>query len=303
MYDLIVVRKFNKKKVAGLIIILILLIVLSIITGIKIADYNEKKVYSQELQNQEIQLREEEERKQKEEEEKQKQILQEHIALTSVPLTDEQKDNILHIYRSTGEKRVFLTFDDGPTKTVTPLILDVLKQEDVKATFFVLGNNVKNNPDLVKRAFEEGHYIANHGYSHKYSEVYATPEATLNEYNVTEQAIRDALGNQSYCSRVFRFPGGSNGGYYNEKKQASKALLKENGVVHLDWNSLSKDAEGANTKEVLLQNIIDTMGEKDSVVILMHDASDKILTYEMLPDLISMLKEKGYKFENIYDLL
>lgn len=302
MYDLIVVRKLNKKKVAGLIIILILLIVLSTITGIKIADYNEKKVYSQELQNQEIQLREEEERKQKEEE-KQKQILQEHIALTSVPLTDEQKDNILHIYRSTGEKRVFLTFDDGPTKTVTPLILDVLKQEDVKATFFVLGNNVKNNPDLVKRAFEEGHYIANHGYSHKYSEVYATPEATLNEYNVTEQAIRDALGNQSYCSRVFRFPGGSNGGYYNEKKQASKALLKENGVVHLDWNSLSKDAEGANTKEVLLQNIIDTMGEKDSVVILMHDASDKILTYEMLPDLISMLKEKGYKFENIYDLL
>ena len=302
MYDLIVVRKLNKKKVAGLIIILILLIVLSTITGIKIADYNEKKVYSQELQNQEIQLREEEERKQKEEE-KQKQILQEHIALTSVPLTDEQKDNILHIYRSTGEKRVFLTFDDGPTKTVTPLILDVLKQEDVKATFFVLGNNVKNNPDLVKRAFEEGHYIANHGYSHKYSEVYATPEATLNEYNVTEQAIRDALGNQSYCSRVFRFPGGSNGGYYNEKKQASKALLKENGVVHLDWNSLSKDAEGANTKEVLLQNIIDTMGEKDSVVILMHDASDKILTYEMLPDLISMLKEKGYKFETIYDLL
>ena len=73
--------------------------------------------------------------------------------------------------------------------------------------------------------------------------------------------------------------------------------------MHLDWNSLSKDAEGANTKEVLLQNIIDTMGEKDSVVILMHDASDKILTYEMLPDLISMLKEKGYKFETIYDLL
>ena len=303
MYDLIVVRKLNKKKVAGLIIILILLIVLSTITGIKIADYNEKKVYSQELQNQEIQLREEEERKQKEEEEKQKQILQEHIALTSVPLTDEQKDNILHIYRSTGEKRVFLTFDDGPTKTVTPLILDVLKQEDVKATFFVLGNNVKNNPDLVKRAFEEGHYIANHGYSHKYSEIYATPESTLNEYNITEQAIREALGNQSYSSRVFRFPGGSNGGYYNEKKQASKALLKENGVVHLDWNSLSKDAEGANTKEVLLQNIIDTMGEKDSVVILMHDASDKILTYEMLPDLISMLREKGYKFETIYDLL
>lgn len=303
MYDLIVVRKLNKKKVAILIIILILLVVLATITGIKIADKNQKDRYSQELQNQETQLKEEEERKQKEEQEKQNQIVQEHIAQTSIPLTDEQKDNILHIYRSTGEKRVFLTFDDGPSRSVTPLILDLLKQENVKATFFVLGNNVKNNPDIVKRAFEEGHYIANHGYSHKYDEVYASPEATLNEYNVTEQAIRDALGNQSYSSRVFRFPGGSNGGKYDEAKQASKALLKENGVVHLDWNCLSKDAEGAKTKEALIQNIIDTMGDKDSVVILMHDASDKILTYEMLPDLIAMLREKGYKFENIYDLL
>ena len=303
MYDLIVVRKLNKKKVAILIIILILLVVLATMTGIKIADKKQKENYSQELQNQEIQLKEEEERKQKEEQEKQNQILQEQIAKTSTPLTDEQKDNILHIYRSTGEKRVFLTFDDGPSRSVTPLILDLLKQENVKATFFVLGNNVKNNPDLVKRAFDEGHYIANHGFSHKYAEVYASPEATLNEYNVTEQAIKDALGNQAYSSRVFRFPGGSNGGKYDEAKQASKALLKENGVVHLDWNCLSKDAEGAKTKEVLMQNIIDTMGEKDSVVILMHDASDKILTYEMLPDLIVMLKEKGYKFENIYDLL
>ena len=73
--------------------------------------------------------------------------------------------------------------------------------------------------------------------------------------------------------------------------------------MHLDWNCLSKDAEGANTKEALMQNIIDTMGDKDSVVILMHDASDKILTYEMLPELISYLREKGYKFQTIYDLL
>ena len=202
-----------------------------------------------------------------------------------------------------GEKRVFLTFDDGPSQSVTPLILDVLKQENVKATFFVLGTNTKYNPELVKREFDEGHYIANHGYTHKYSTVYASPEATLDEYNFTQQAIRDALGNQNYKSKVFRFPGGSNGGHYHEAKQNSKAFLRENGIVHLDWNCLSKDAEGANSKETLMQNIIDTMGDKDSVVILMHDASDKILTYEMLPELISYLREKGYKFQTIYDLL
>ena len=80
-------------------------------------------------------------------------------------------------------------------------------------------------------------------------------------------------------------------------------VLHENGIMHLDWNSLSSDAAGAKTKEALLQNVKDTMGEKDSVVILMHDSSDKILTYEMLSDLISYLREQGYKFENIYDLL
>ena len=154
-----------------------------------------------------------------------------------------------------------------------------------------------------KRDFDEGHYVANHGYSHKYSTVYASPEATLNEYNYTEDAIRKALGNNSYMSKLFRFPGGSNGGYYDEAKQNSKALLHENGIMHLDWNSLSSDAAGAKTKEALLQNVKDTMGEKDSVVILMHDSSDKILTYEMLSDLISYLREKGYKFENEADMI
>ena len=82
-----------------------------------------------------------------------------------------------------------------------------------------------------------------------------------------------------------------------------KGLLYDYCIMHLDWNSLSSDAAGAKTKEALLQNVKDTMGEKDSVVILMHDSSDKILTYEMLSDLISYLREQGYKFENIYDLL
>lgn len=303
MYDLITVKRLNKRKVIILVILLILLIMLGVIAGIKIADYNSNKKHAEEISIQEEQARQAELERQRQEEAAKQSEINKRVTLTSNPLTDEQKDNILHIYRSTGEKRVFLTFDDGPTQSVTPLILDLLKQENIKATFFVLGNNARNNPDLIKREFNEGHYIANHGYSHKYSSIYASPEATLEEYNTTEQAIKDALGNQSYCSNLFRFPGGSNGGYYDEAKQASKALLRENGVVHLDWNSLSKDAEGANTKEALLQNIIDTMGEKDSVVILMHDASDKILTYEMLPDLIAYLREKGYKFENIYDLL
>ncbi len=303
MYDLITTRKLNKKKVAIIIILLILLVFLATILGIKLAEYNRVQEQAKEYQKQQEEIEKEELEKKRQEEEKKQAEIEKRIEQTSRPLSDEEKDRILHIYRSTGEKRVFLTFDDGPSKTVTPLILDLLKKEEVKATFFILGNNAKNNPDILKREFDEGHYIANHGYSHRYSEIYSSPEATFNEYNVTEQAIKDALGNQSYSSRLFRFPGGSNGGYYDNAKQNSKALLYENGVVHLDWNCLSEDAAGAHTKEDLMQNVINTMGEKDTVVILMHDSSDKILTYEMLSDLIHYLKEKGYKFENIYNLL
>ena len=303
MYDLVIVRKLNKKKVAILIIILILLVVLSTLSGIKYADYKQKKAYEESLAKQ----IEEAERIKKEEEEKKerqrKEQIQSYKNKVTQALTEEQKENILHIYRSTGEKRVYLTFDDGPSNSVTPLILDVLKEYNVKATFFVLGTNAKYNPELIKREFEEGHYIANHGYSHKYSEIYSSPEATLEEYCITESIIREILEIQNFSSKLFRFPGGSNGGYYDEAKQNSKAYLRENGIVHLDWNCLSKDAEGAKSKEEVLQNIIDTMGEKDSVIILMHDASDKILTYEMLPSLITYLQEKGYTFKNIYDLL
>lgn len=303
MHDLVIIKRLNKKRILMALLMIILLIGLLTTGGIKLAkQYQQKQYEKQQKAQEELERQIALEEQKKEEEEKQKEA-QKRIEQTNREFTEEEKDRILHIYRSTGEKRVFLTFDDGPSKSVTPLILDLLKQENVKATFFVLGNNTKYNPDLVKREFDEGHYIANHGYTHKYSTVYVSPEATLEEYNFTQQAIRDALGNQNYKSKVFRFPGGSNGGYYHTAKQNSKAYLRENGIVHLDWNCLSKDAEGANTKEALMQNVIDTMGDKDSVVILMHDASDKILTYEMLPDLISYLREKGYKFQTIYDLL
>lgn len=303
MYDIITPKKINKGKIIILIMSLILLVSLSTISGIKLADYNNKRKQAKEYQSQQEKI-EYEEMKKKEEEEKKRQLeIKKRIEQTSRPLSEEEKDRILHIYRSTGEKRVFLTFDDGPSKAVTPLILDVLKKESVEATFFVLGNNAKYNQDILKREFEEGHYIANHGYSHKYSEIYSSPDATFNEYNVTEQIIKDALENQAYTSRLFRFPGGSNGGYYDSKKQASKALLRENGIIHLDWNCLNTDAVGNNSKEDLMQSVINTMENKDSIVILMHDAGDKILTYEMLKDLIPYLKEQGYKFKNIYDLL
>ena len=300
-YEIIPVeRKINKKKIFFTILIFVIVISLSIYGAIKIIEVNKQK--SIEEEQEENQIAEEirklgEEQRKKEEKEKQRKI-----SILENNFTEEQIQAVENIYES-EEKRVFLTFDDGPTQSVTPFILDLLKQENIKATFFVLGNRVKANPELIKREYEEGHYIANHGYTHKYSEIYASEDNVLDEYNYTEQALQEALENPNYHSKIFRFPGGSTGGYYREIKKVAKQYLRDNGIVSLDWNSLSKDAEGASTTEELLDNVIETIGDKQSVVILMHDASDKILTYEVLPEVIKYLRENGYQFKNMYDIL
>lgn len=205
-----------------------------------------------------------------------------------------QVDNI---YDGEQGKRVFLTFDDGPSKSVTPHILDILKFHNIKATFFVLGSRVKLSPDIVKREYDEGHYIANHGYSHKYSSIYAKTENVIEEYNKTEAEIQKALDNENYSSHLFRFPGGSVGGEYSKIKKTAKKQLREQQIAYLDWNALTSDAAGANTKEKILKNMKKTVGNYQNVVLLMHDAPDKKLTYETLEDVITYLIQKGYSFK------
>lgn len=211
-------------------------------------------------------------------------------------------ERVSHIYNS-DYKRVFLTFDDGPSKSVTIPILDILKQNNVKATFFVLGSNAERYPEIVKRAYQEGHYIANHSFTHVYSNIYSSPQAVLDEYNRTEIAIKNAIGDQTYNSRVFRFPGGTSGGKYANIKAEAVNLLNQNNVAHLDWNALTADAAGLDNVNDMMNYVETTMGNKNSVVILMHDIGTKKSTYELLPQLIQALKEKGYVFENIYDIL
>jgi len=211
-------------------------------------------------------------------------------------------ERVSHIYNS-DYRRVFLTFDDGPSKSVTIPILDILKQNNVKATFFVLGSNAERYPEIVKRAYQEGHYIANHSFTHVYSNIYSSPQAVLDEYNRTEIAIKNAIGDQTYNSRVFRFPGGTSGGKYANIKAEAVNLLNQNNVAHLDWNALTADAAGLDNVNDMMNYVETTMGNKNSEVILMHDIGTKKSTYELLPQLIQALKEKGYVFENIYDIL
>ena len=251
----------------------------------------------EQVQNAENEAKEQEriaeEQKAKEEEERRKK---------SPQLTEEGKTNMANIYKS-DTKRVFLTFDDGPSSNVTPMVLDTLKAENIKATFFLLGSRVELNPEIVKREFDEGHYLASHGYSHVYSQIYASPQSVLDEYNNCITAIRNAIGMPNYNPHLFRFPGGYWGGKYASIKTDALTLLNENNIAHIDWNALTSDAAGAKTTEEFIAELDKTVPKHNSVVVLMHDAGGKKATAEALPTIISYFRNQGFEFDNFYSII
>ena len=293
IYDIESFEKRKKKKwIIWVILISILVISMAIFGGIKMAEYvaNQKE---QTVAENDSNITK-------------KNMIKSEISddkdIKQSMLTKEQLKAVENIY-DRKERQAFLTFDDGPSDSVTPKILDVLKKEDVRATFFVLGTMVKSNPEILKREKEEGHYIANHGYSHIYSKIYANDKKPLEEYHKTNKLIQEALGDKSYQSNIFRFPGGSVGGYYDKIKKNAKKVFAENGISYLDWNCLTNDSDGAETKQAIMKNLKATSKGKETLVILMHDAPNKDLTAKTLPDVIKYLKEQGYSFKNMYDII
>ncbi len=290
-------KKIKTQKVLIIIFLLIIMIVLILIMQniLQIMQRNQQyKKYETQLSL----LHKQEEEKQAEIEAEKERIRQEKIP----KLTEVGKENMKHIYKS-DTKRAFLTFDDGPS-SVTPTILDILKQENVPATFFVLGSRVEAMPEIVKRMYEEGHYIANHGYSHVYSSIYASPQAVLDEYNKCNEAVKKAIQVPEYQSHLFRFPGGSSGGPYATIKTESIKLLEENGILYVDWNALTGDAEKNDlTIEYEITRLQQTISNRNSVVVLMHDAPTKKITAEALPQIISYMKQQGYEFKNFYEII
>lgn len=216
-------------------------------------------------------------------------------------MSDEFRNKINNL--TNGEEKIaYLTFDDGPNTSVTPKILDILKDKDIKATFFVIGKNVEEHPEIVKRAYEEGHYIANHGYSHNNANLYKNKENFINEIKKTDKAIGEAIGIEDYCSYVFRFPNGYKSPQYKGKKKEAAKLLSEMNYTYIDWNCLNNDSIKKYTKEQLLNNLKKCSKNKNTLVVLMHDTKDVSDSSTVLEDSIDYLKSQGYKFENFYDL-
>ncbi|MEG0128491.1 polysaccharide deacetylase family protein [Clostridium sp.] len=193
------------------------------------------------------------------------------------------------------EKVVYLTFDDGPTSSVTPAVLDVLKQHDVKATFFVLGKMCEKYPDILKRTYNEGHLIANHSYSHDYNLIYSTTDNFISDMKRAETVIQNTLGITDKIE-VIRFPGGS----FGQKKEPFRKAAAKNGYYYIDWNSLNGDSEGSKkNEEQLVQEVINTSKGKNEVVVLMHDSATKTGTANSLSNVIEHFKSQGYKFDTL----
>lgn len=159
-------------------------------------------------------------------------------------------------------------------------------------------------PDTVKRIYDEGHYIANHGYSHVYSAIYSSPQAILDEFNQCNDAVKEVIQVPEYNSHLFRFPGGLVGGKYATIKSEASELLKQNDIMHVDWNSLTGDAETNDLSiDFELKRLQETSEGKNSIIVLMHDAQAKKTTADALTNIISYLREQGYEFKNFYDVI
>lgn len=201
------------------------------------------------------------------------------------------------------EKVAYLTFDDGPTASVTPKILDILNEENIKATFFVIGKSVEANPEIVKRAYEEGHYIANHGYNHNNSDLYKSSQSFIEQVKNTDAAISKAINVDNYCSHIFRFPNGFMTPIYKKQKEEAVSLLLDMNYTYIDWNCLTKDSEKKYTKTELLNNLKKSSKDKNTLIVLMHDTKDINDSSLILKDVIYYLKSQGYEFKNFYSLL
>lgn len=217
-------------------------------------------------------------------------------------IDDSLKEKIASLNKG-EEKIAYLTFDDGPTLKATPKILDVLKQEKVKATFFVIGKYVAHHPELVKRAYEEGHFIANHGYDHSNQKLYASEESFVNEIKRTDEEISKAIGLTNYCSHIFRFPNGYMSPNNRSQKKKCAKLLQDMNYTYVDWNCLNNDSIKKYSPQQLLNNLKKSAKGKGTLVILMHDTADVSNSSLVLEDSIQYLKDEGYEFRNFYDLL
>ncbi len=194
-------------------------------------------------------------------------------------------------------KVIYLTFDDGPSANITPALLDILKEEKVPATFFVL-NRGSGLDYLIKREHNEGHTVALHGASHNYHAIYTSSEAFWSDLTIISNKVESLTGVKPM---IIRFPGGSSNTVSRFNPGIMTRLTGEatnKGYHYFDWNVGSGDAGEAKTADEVYHNVVKSLGNKNNVV-LMHDYSGNYKTLNAIRNIIRYGKNNGYTFAKI----
>lgn len=187
-------------------------------------------------------------------------------------------------------RKIYLTFDDGPSVN-TDEILDILKEYDIKATFFVVGKTDAGSVAAYQRIVEEGHTLAMHSYSHKYDEIYESKEAFISDLTQLQEYLYEITG---VWPRIYRFPGGSSNTVSKVEMSELIRYLTNMGIVYYDWNVASGDAVlHTLSAETIVENCMTGINKQSESVILLHDAANKRTTVEALPKIIEQVLAQG----------
>lgn len=189
--------------------------------------------------------------------------------------------------QKTEQKTVYLTFDDGPSN-ITPAVLEILRKQNVKATFFVLGQQAKSHPELINAIWEQGHVIGNHTYNHNYHDLYSGFTEFWSQIKQTEEVVREITGIRP---QLVRAPGGT----YGHFDATYFELLKEAGYTVMDWTVDSGDSKrkGVPAAEIL-QESVSLQGSR--IILLLHDGAGHAESAKALPEIIARYKAAGYSF-------
>lgn len=190
---------------------------------------------------------------------------------------------------------IYLTFDDGPSTKNTARLLDILKEENVKATFFLTD---KTNTDyLIKRMYDEGHTIGLHTASHNYKYIYSSTTNFIKDIEKIQEKVARITGEKS---SIIRFPGGSSNtvSSFNPGIMCTLSnMVIEKGYHYFDWNVSSGDAGSGRSKKNTYRNVTNNLSKNRANVVLMHDIYDS--TVDAVKDIIKYGKDNGYTFEKI----
>lgn len=201
--------------------------------------------------------------------------------------------------KSSKKKTMYLTFDDGPHPTYTEKILKILKKNNVKATFFLIGGNAEKHPEIVKKIAADGHTIGIHCYNHDYNKIYKSTNAYIADFAKAQKAVEKIIGTAPV---IFRFPGGSVNSYNKKTRKDIIRTMLKNGYVYFDWNAMFGDAGNTTTVSGVISYAINTVSDsKKEIVMLAHDAGAKGNTYKALQKVIDHYK-RDYNFKALqYD--